>query len=126
VDIGVGTDIVAVERVAVLVRDRGEHFVQRWFTSDEIAYCQSKAQPALHLAGRLAAKEAVAKSLRSPWEGPPPWRDIEVTVDADGVPGVRLAGEVEQVASRLGIEVIRVSLSHCQEFAAATAVYLKP
>jgi holo-[acyl-carrier protein] synthase len=126
VEVGVGTDIVAVDRIASLVRDRGEHFLQRWFTSDELAYCQSKAQPVLHLAARLAAKEAVAKALRSPWAGPLPWHDIAVTVDADGVPSVRLGGEAEQIAARLGIEVIRVSLSHCQEYATATAVYVTP
>lgn len=125
-DVGVGTDIVAVDRLASLIRDRGEQFVQRWFTRDEIAYCQSKAHPAIHLAARLAAKEAVAKALRSPWNGPPPWRDIEVTIDANGVPGVRLQGEVEQIATGLGIRAIRVSLSHCQTYATATAVYLSP
>jgi holo-[acyl-carrier protein] synthase len=125
VEVGVGTDIVAVERLASLVREGGERFLARWFTDDEVAYCRSKAQPALHLAARLAAKEAVAKALRSPWEGPLPWHDIEVTLDAAGAPGIRLSGEAEQVADRLGVGTIQVSLSHCQEYATATAVYLR-
>lgn len=122
-EIRVGTDIVGVERISRLVAAR-EEFLQRWFTPDEIAYCRSKAQPALHLAARLAAKEAVAKSLRSPWEGALPWHDIEVTLDASGAPGIRLHGEAEQLAARAGIDGIQVSLSHCQEYATATAVCL--
>ena len=123
-DVRIGTDIVAVERLTSLLSERGDHFVRRWFTDDEIAYCQAKAQPELHFAARLAAKEAVAKALGSPWDGPLPWHDIEVTVDVHGAPGVRLSGEVEQLASRLGVDAIRVSLSHSQEYATATAVYL--
>jgi holo-[acyl-carrier protein] synthase len=126
VEVGVGTDIVEVRRLASLMDDGGERFAQRWFTHDEIAYCMAKAQPALHLAARLAAKEAVVKALRSPWDGPVPWRDIEVVVGSEGVPRVRLSGHVASVVARLGVPEISISLSHTQEYATATAVYVVP
>lgn len=118
---GAGTDIVSVSRVARLVDRGGDAFMRRWFTPAEIAYCAGKAQPVLHLAARLAAKEAVLKALGTRWEGPIPWRSIEIH-HADGVPAVRLSGPVLAAARRAGIETVRVSLSHCQEFATAVAV----
>lgn len=118
---GTGTDIVSVARVARLVDAGGDGFVRRWFTPDEIAYCAGKAQPVLHLAARLAAKEAVLKALGARWEGPIPWRSIEIHHD-EGVPAVRLSGPVLAAARRAGVGTVRVSLSHCQEFATAVAI----
>ncbi len=118
---GAGTDIVSVARVARLVESGGDSFVQRWFTPGEIAYCAGKAQPVLHLAARLAAKEAVLKALGARWDGPIPWRSIEIRHE-DGVPTVRLSGDVLAAARRAGVGAVRVSLSHCQEFATAVAV----
>ena len=60
---GVGTDIVAVGRIAALMHDSGTTFLERWFTPREIDYCSSKAVPSRHFAARFAAKEAVVKSL---------------------------------------------------------------
>ena len=118
---GVGTDIVSVSRIAALIGDGGSSFLQRWFTPTEIAYCTAKAFPSRHFAARFAAKEAVVKALPFPWEGPIPWRLVEIVNEADGKPVVRLAGGVLAAARRAGVGVVRVSLSHCDEFATATA-----
>jgi holo-[acyl-carrier protein] synthase len=117
-----GTDIVGVARVARLVDEGGQEFLRRWFTPAEIAYCSAKARPSLHFAARLAAKEAVVKALRVPWDGPIPWRDIEVTHDERGAPRVRLSGRILRSAERQDVCSIEVSLSHCEEYATATAV----
>lgn len=119
-----GTDIVSVERVARLIRRRGSAFLERWFTAEEIAYCSSKAQPTLHFAARLAAKEAVVKALQPEWDGPIVWRSVEITSDSRGVPGVRLSGRIAATAARNGVGEISVSLSHCQEYATAIAITL--
>jgi holo-[acyl-carrier protein] synthase len=118
---GVGTDIVSVPRIAALVRERGDTFVQRWFTPEEIAYCCAKAVPGRHFAARLAAKEAVAKALPFGWDGPVPWRSIEITNLAHGEPVVRLSGELSVAARGAGVGTIRISMSHCDEFATAVA-----
>jgi holo-[acyl-carrier protein] synthase len=117
-----GTDIVGVARVARLIDERGQKFLERWFTPAEIAYCSAKARPSLHFAARLAAKEAVVKALRLPWDGPVPWRDIEITHDEGGAPQVRLSGRLLRTAERDDVRWIEVSLSHCEEYATATAV----
>jgi holo-[acyl-carrier protein] synthase len=119
---GVGTDIVAVARISALIQARGTVFLQRWFTPREIGYCSGKAVPARHFAARFAAKEAVVKALPMPWEGPLPWRSIEIINDRRGAPAVRLSGSIGQAAAAAGAGQIRVSLSHCDEYASAVAV----
>jgi holo-[acyl-carrier protein] synthase len=119
---GVGTDIVAVVRVAALIRDRGTAFLERWFTAREIGYCSSKTVPSRHFAARFAAKEAVAKALPMAWDGPLPWRSIEIVNDPRGAPSVSLCGALRDAAARAGVSEIRVSLSHCDEYAVAFAL----
>lgn len=117
-----GIDIVEVARIRRLIRDRGDAFLLRWFTTDEIDYCGRKAMPERHFAARFAAKEAVAKVLPGRWDGPLPWRSIEVTSTGTGRPTVRLTGTALDVARRNGIVDIRISMSHCDEYATAIAL----
>jgi holo-[acyl-carrier protein] synthase len=119
---GLGTDIVAVARIAALMRDRGMAFLERWFTAREIDYCSSKAVPSRHFAARFAAKEAVAKALPMTWDGPLPWRSIEIINDPRGAPTVSLSGTLGDAATKAGVGEIKVSLSHCDEYAIACAV----
>jgi len=119
---GVGNDIVTVSRIAALIRDRGVAFLERWFTAGEIDYCLSKAVPSRHFAARFAAKEAVVKALPVAWDGPLPWRSIEIANDQRGVPSVSLSGAVLDAATRAGVARISVSLSHCDEYATAIAL----
>jgi holo-[acyl-carrier protein] synthase len=118
----VGTDIVSVARIAALMRDRGMAFLDRWFTAREIGYCSSKAVPSRHFAARFAAKEAVVKALPMAWDGPLPWRSIEIVNDRGGVPSVSLSRAILDAATRAGVGEIRVSLSHCDEYATAVAL----
>lgn len=116
----VGTDIVSVARITRLLEDGGTAFLERWFTATEITYCLSKAVPGRHLAGRLAAKEAVLKAAVPRWDGPPPWRSIEIANDERGTPSVRLHGRIAAAAT--DVDEISVSLSHCDDYATATAL----
>jgi holo-[acyl-carrier protein] synthase len=118
---GVGTDIVSVPRIAALVGDSGSAFTRRWFTPLEIEYCTGKAVPSRHFAARMAAKEAVVKALPFGWEGPLPWRSVEIVNEAHGAPVVRLSGELLAAATRAGVGDIRISMSHCDEYATAVA-----
>jgi len=120
--VGVGTDIVAVDRIAALMRNRGAAFLERWFTVREIDYCSSKAVPSRHFAARFAAKEAVVKALPMAWDGPLPWRSIEVVNDPRGAPSVSLSGALLDAATRAGVGEIKVSLSHCDDYAIAFAL----
>ena len=117
----VGTDIVPVGRIAALIRDRPGTFLGRWFTAGEIDYCSGKAVPSRHFAARFAAKEAVVKALPMAWDVPLPWRSIEIVNDPCGTPSVRLSGAILDAATRAGVDQIKVSLSHCDDYATAVA-----
>jgi holo-[acyl-carrier protein] synthase len=124
VQVRVGTDIVPVARIARLADERGDAFLEKWFTAAELAHCRAKAHPEQHLAARFAAKEAVFKAVGGDSGGPVPWHDIEVVSRPGGAPGVRLTGAIAVSASDQRLDDVQVSLSHCEEYATATAVAL--
>ena len=91
--IGVGVDLVDLERVARLLAHKGEHAMQRFFTDVERAYLATRPDPTGHAAARIAAKEAVYKALQSlPGARAVGWREIEVTRDSEGRPAIQLHG----------------------------------
>ena len=120
--IGLGTDIVDVERIARMIANHGDHFLARVFTKAEIAHCQPRRDPAPHYAGRWAAKEAVMKVLGTGFTNEVGWTDIEVLVKPSGQPYIELHGTTLDVATRLGINEILVSISHTKNYATATAI----
>jgi holo-[acyl-carrier protein] synthase len=120
---GHGIDIVATERVQALIDRHGERFLQRCFTDEERAYCEANPRRRVeHYAGRFAAKEAVLKVLGTGWAAGITWRDIAVTRDASGKPGVALTGQAGSMAQRCGITRWWLSLSHIETHAIASAL----
>ena len=77
-----------------------------------------------HFAGRWAAKEAVLKALGTGWRKGISWRDIEVLNGTGGRPTVTLQGGTREIAERMGILCVLVSISHCRSHATAYAVAL--
>lgn len=120
--IGVGTDIVECLRIAQMIDRHGELFLNRVFTSNEIAYCSARKAATQHYAGRWAAKEAVLKAMGTGWARGIGWRDIEIRNDHQGRPSIALAGGARDVCERLGVAEMHISISHCRTFATAYAV----
>ncbi|MDF2569267.1 MAG: acpS [Sporomusa sp.] len=118
--IGIGIDIIEVKRIkSAIERDS---FVKRVFTTNETAYCRSRGvQQAASFAARFAAKEAMAKALGSGFTGGN-IKDIEVVVGASGKPAIVLHGSFAELAGKLGVTCIHISLTHTREYAAAQAV----
>jgi holo-[acyl-carrier protein] synthase len=114
---GVGIDLLDVDRLERALQRR-PGLAERLFTDGERAYAASRGRPAMHLAARFCAKEAVAKAL-SLTDGT--WLEVEVTGGGDGPPRVRLSGRAAARAAELGADV-RVSLTHTRGMAAAVAV----
>jgi holo-[acyl-carrier protein] synthase len=121
--LGVGVDLVEVERARRMIADKGEHVFERLLTPKEAEYCRSRPDPAEHVAVRLAAKEAVYKALQGS-EGARGigWREIEVVRAEDGRPDVTLHGWAVERAREMGVKRIMVSLSHTHQAAVAMAV----
>ncbi|MBI2859396.1 MAG: holo-ACP synthase [Chloroflexi bacterium] len=111
----IGVDIIEIARVEKAVARWQKHFLDHIFTGAELECCSGRPQS---LAARFAAKEAVMKALGCGFKGPP-WTEIEVLPDADGMPTVRLTGRVLQRAGHLRITQVLVSLSHSDSHAIA-------
>jgi holo-[acyl-carrier protein] synthase len=120
--LGLGTDLVAVRRVEALLDRYGERFLDRVFSAREQTECLSRARPALHLAARLAAKEAAMKALGTGWGLGVRWQDIEVVSSGAAPPSLSLAGAANREAGARGIRHTLVSLSHDGEYAIAVVV----
>src|SRR5690242_9027678 len=124
--LGIGTDIVECLRIAQMIDRHGELFLNRVYTSDEIAYCSSRKAATQHYAGRWAAKEAVLKALGTGWSRGISWRDIEVRNDEGGRPSIRIEGGAQEACERLGITDMLISISHCRSHAVAFATAVGP
>ncbi|MGI8696991.1 MAG: holo-ACP synthase [Mycobacteriales bacterium] len=117
--IGVGIDVVPVQRFAAsLTRTPG--LADRIFTAAERRTAHGEARSPESLAGRFAAKEALAKALGAP--GDLRWTDAEVVVTAAGQPRLRVAGTVADRAAALGVRRWHVSMSHDGGIASAVVV----
>jgi len=117
-----GIDLVDFPRIEEMVKRHGERFVNRIFTAAEQAYSQASKNGTEKLAGRFAAKEAILKLMGTGWRGKIAWTDIEIVNTPTGQPEVKLSGEVEKIAKKLGIKHISVSITHTGNFAIASAV----
>ena len=122
--VAIGTDIIECERIAGMLDKHGETFLHRVFTPDEIAYCKPHRRCSLHYAARWAAKEAVMKVLGTGWSQGVRWTDIEVRRAPSGAPAIQLHGVAAEIAGRLGIDRIAITMSHCDLYAVAFATGL--
>lgn len=122
--LGIGTDIVENLRIAQMIERHGELFLRRVYTPHEIEYCSVRKAATQHYAGRWAAKEAVLKALGTGWAQGISLLDIEVRNESGGRPHIALTGGALEVSSRLGIERILISISHCRSHATAYALAL--
>ncbi len=119
--VGVGVDIVEIDRFAESLRKR-PRLAERCFTDAEQAYCSRKPFPPQHYAARFAAKEAVGKALGI---GMTRWREVEV-VRGRGAPTIALHGKYAERARALGVTRVHVSLTHGRDTAMAFAIAEAP
>jgi holo-[acyl-carrier protein] synthase len=119
--LGVGVDLVSIERVGRAYRRRPERFLSRIFTAAEQELIKERRVPVPVLAARFAAKEAVLKAIGC-GIGPAGLREVEVLAPRGMRPRVALHGHAARLAEERGITAVEVSLSHEPPFAAAFAV----
>jgi holo-[acyl-carrier protein] synthase len=110
--LGTGVDLAEVARIRASIERYGERFTRRVFTEREIAYSERKANKYERYAARFAAKEAGMKAIGTGWSGGITWKDLEVTNLPSGRPTLALHGVARDVADRLGVQTIHLSLTH--------------
>ena len=120
--VGLGLDLVDIARVRRLLERKGDRAIRRLFTEKEAEYALGKHDPAMHLAARVAAKEAAFKALSGSEEARAvAWREIEVVRDWAG-PTLAFHGLAQRRAEELGVTRIHLTLSHTATTAGAVVV----
>ncbi|WP_353063936.1 holo-ACP synthase [Tunturibacter psychrotolerans] len=121
--LGVGTDLMETKRIEVSIDRFGERFLERVFTTGEIAYCMRKKKNAAEsFAARFAAKEAGAKALGTGISRGVTWKELEVRREANGRPTLHLSGRAAELAGAMGVRRMQLSLTHSRELAMAVVV----
>jgi holo-[acyl-carrier protein] synthase len=121
--LGIGLDATDIPRVAEVLERYGDRFLRRVFTDGEIAYCTRRRNPAPHLAGRFAAKEAAMKALGTGHSRGVLWKDIEV-VRGGGPPRLQLHGGAATRADAMKVRRSLVTITHSDALALAQVLLL--
>jgi holo-[acyl-carrier protein] synthase len=118
--LGLGNDIIEIKRIRKSVDRHGYRLISRLFTTKEQDYCFKYKDPIPHFAGRFAAKEAIVKALGTGFGEHAGWQDIEILNDEKGRPVVEFSNALNQ---QFNNPQILISISHCELYATATALW---
>ncbi len=121
--IGIGIDLVDIARVERMMARHGDRVIARFLTGREREYVVLKHRPAMHIAARIAAKEAAYKALQAlPGARAVSWQDMEVERETEGRPYLTFHGLARDLVRQHGPLVVHLSLSHSDATAGAVAV----
>ena len=123
--LGLGCDLIEVDRVRGVLERQGERFIKRVFTDEERAYCDSLKHPHKHYAARFAAKEAISKCFTTGIGAEFGWRSASDYHGERHQPLVRLDEQGAALLKSIGADAVIVSLSHTETSAMAVAAILK-
>ena len=119
--LGIGNDIIEIERIRKSIDTHGLRLLGRLFTTKEQDYCLKYKDPIPHFAGRFSAKEAVVKAFGTGFGEHASWLDIEILNEKSGKPCVHFSNLLEK---KLKGTSVLVSISHCQLYVTAFAVWV--
>lgn len=120
--LGIGLDLAAVRRIRKARERHGERFLKKVFTEAELSHSFDGANPDEGLAARFAAKEAAMKALGTGWARGVGWLDVEVSKGQGGTPALLLHGRAAELAGKLGVKSLHLSLTHERDTAAAMVI----
>ena len=119
--VGIGVDIVQIERISASLRRLGEAFARRILTDAELQAFRRNNQSAAFLAKRFAAKEAASKALGT-GIGKVSFQHIEITNNDLGAPLLSFSGYAAELQQQKGIVGLHLSLSDEKDAAIAFVV----
>ena len=120
--LGLGTDIVEIERIAGVIERSGDRLARRVLSEAEWQQYQTHKQPVRFLSKRFAVKEAAAKAFGTGIRGGLAFNQFEVYNDALGKPELRFFQHAAVVAERLGVKHVHVTLADERHYACATVI----
>ena len=115
----VGIDLVEVSKICASHKKFGGRFLAKVLTKGEIAYCKKKKNFYQSIAVRFAAKEAFKKALSVFWAEPISWQEVEVMVNKNQVPELKLSPGLRRILNK---KQVALSLSHTENFAIAVVL----
>lgn len=120
--LGIGNDIIEIERIRKSLAEHGPRMLERLFTQREQEYCLKHEDPVPRLAGRFSAKEAIVKALGTGIGKEISWLEIEILNEPSGKPLVHFSEKLQKKFP--GTEVL-VSISHCNLYATSFAIWIR-
>lgn len=111
--LGIGTDIIEINRIKKSVERWGKDFLKHILTEEEITYAKKFKSPWAHYAGRFAVKEAIFKAMGDPKLS---WHDVTITNDKQGKP-VCYYNKKPKLKRQ-----ILISISHSKNYATAICI----
>ncbi len=120
--LGIGVDIIEVERIRSSAEKFGDRFLTRILRPTELAYCATFRHPAPHWAARFAAKEAISKAFGTGIGAELGWLDMEVLRHPSGQPYAALHGRGAVLLRERGGSALHLTLSHTAHHAVAVAL----
>ena len=123
--IGLGCDLIEVERIRGVLAKHGDRFLKRIFTEEEQAYCNSVKYSHKHYAARWAAKEAVSKCFTTGIGEHLDWTSISVYHGSRKEPLVRLDAKATALLAEIGATHVWLTLSHTETHAMAVAALVR-
>ncbi len=119
--LGLGNDIVEIERVRKSYDHHGLRFLSRLFSTKEQDYCLKFNDPVPHFAARFSAKESIVKALGTGFGEHAEWLDMEILNDPFGKPHVTFSDNLKK---RFNNPLVLISISHCQLYVSTTAIWV--
>ncbi|HDR7761764.1 holo-ACP synthase [Bacillus cereus] len=121
---GTGIDIQSINELEASINKYGLKFLNKIFTSEEIAYCSNKHKPSQHFAARFSAKEAFLKALGTGIGAGFCLKDVVVLNKDSGEPYLTYCNQVNRVVIEKKLKAF-VSLSHSLEYSIAQVILLR-
>lgn len=122
---GIGTDLVEPSRIARLLEKYGERFAKRLLSDEEWPEYAKSGQPAMFLAKRFAAKEALSKAIGTGMRYPVSLNKIQISHDPLGKPYFTFHAELSSLVRSAGITGHHLSISDELNLACAFVILEK-
>lgn len=123
--VGLGADLIEVERIRGVIERHGDRFLDRILTADEKAYCATMKHPHKHIAARFAAKEAISKCFSTGIGQEFGWKSASVYHGTRHEPLVRLDEQGQALLAHVGATHVMLTLSHTETHAMAVAAIVR-
>ncbi|MGD8781047.1 MAG: holo-ACP synthase [Ignavibacteria bacterium] len=118
--LGIGIDIIEIDRIKKSIEKYGDNFLNKIYTQIELDYCLSKKNKYQHFAARFAAKEAIYKAISTATGFSFEWKDMEIYNEKNGMPRVKLLGKL---STFLGEEKdLKITMSHSENYVTCFAI----